>query len=77
MKLIVVLWAYGILKIVNPSPEDPIYLLYDPECVVESGEIEIKITNWRPADPPPQAPMGILIQGDETCDVEDVVFSGP
>ncbi len=77
MKLIVVLWAYGILKVVNPDPEEPIYLLYDPECRVESGTIDVTITNWLPQDPPPQAPMGKLKQNGRTCDVEEFVFSGP
>ncbi len=77
MKLIVVLWAYGILKVVNPDPEEPIYLLYDPECLVESGEVEVKITNWLPDDPPPHDPMGQLKQDGRTCDVEEFVFSGP
>jgi hypothetical protein len=77
MKLIVVLWAFGILKVVNPTPEDPIYLLFDPTCHVESGTVEVKVTNWLPADPPPQDPMGTLTQGGLTCDVEELVFAGP
>jgi hypothetical protein len=77
MKLIVVLWAYGILKVVNPAPEEPIYLLYDPDCRVENGAIELRVTNWLPADPPPHDPMGTLIQKGRRCEVEDVVFSGP
>lgn len=77
MKIIVVLWAYGILKVVNPTPEDPIYLLVDPTCHVESGTVDVKVTNWLPADPPPQDPMGVLTQGGHTCDVEEFVFAGP
>jgi hypothetical protein len=77
MKLIVVLWAYGILKVVNPSFEEPIYLLYDPTCQVENGPVEVRITNWLPEDPPPHEPMGTLKQDERTCDVEEFVFSGP
>ena len=57
MKLIIVLWAYGILKVVNPSFKEPIYLLYDPTCHVENGEVEIRITNCLPEDPPPHDPI--------------------
>ena len=77
MKLTVVLWAYGILKVVHPAPEEPIYLLYDPVCRIESGAVDVRITNWLPADPPPHDPMGTLTQDGRRCDVEDVVFSGP
>jgi hypothetical protein len=77
MKLIVVLWAFGILKVVDPSPEEPIYLLYDPACRVVSGSVEVRITNWLPEDPPPHAPMGNLTQNGRKCDVEEFVFSGP
>jgi hypothetical protein len=77
MKLTVVLWAFGILKVVDPSPEDPIYLLYDPACHVESGAVEVEVTNWLPKDPPPHDPMGRLTQNGRTCDVEELVFSGP
>jgi hypothetical protein len=77
MKLTVVLWAYGILKVVQPAPEEPIYLLYDPACRIESGAVEVKVTNWLPDDPPPHDPMGTLTQGGRTCDVEELVFSGP
>lgn len=77
MKLIVVLWAYGILKVVNPTPEEPIYLFYDPACRIEAGAVEIKVTNWIPADPPPHDPMGTLTQKGRSCDLDEVVFRGP
>ena len=45
MKLLVILWAYGILKVVDPTPSQPLYILYDPACRPANGSIIVKATN--------------------------------
>ena len=32
MTLVVVLWSYGILKVLDPSPSEPLYVFYDGAC---------------------------------------------
>jgi hypothetical protein len=77
MKLLVVLWAYGILKVVDPTPSQPLYILYDPTCRPSNGPITVKVSKRIPADPPRRDVVGTLNQGNLRCDVEQLVFAGP
>lgn len=77
MRLLVALFAYGILRVVDPAPDGPLYLLVEPECAAKGGWVEVRVTNPYPSDPPPQDPVGVLIQGKTECDVEQVVTAGP
>jgi hypothetical protein len=78
MKLLVVLFAYGILKVITPMPEDPLYLLIDPACKVKAGWIEAEDFKRVPSDsgPKPEV-MGELRQVWIRCDIEQFVVMGP
>ena len=75
MKLVIVLYAYGVLKVVNPTPEQPIYLLVEPTCEAVDGEVFAYETH-HPSDSDP-GPEGYLVQGSTRCDVEQFVRGGP
>jgi hypothetical protein len=77
MKLVVVLWSYGILKVVDPTPSQPLYILYDPACRLASGAISVQATGRRSTRVDSIAPVGTLRQGNQTCDVEQLVYPGP
>jgi hypothetical protein len=77
MKLLVILWAYGILKVVHPAPNQPLYILYDPECRLAKGRVSLQIVPRRAPDGARLERVGILKQGDASCDVEQLVYPGP
>lgn len=77
MKLVVILWAYGILKVVDPTPSQPLYILYDPTCRPSNGSITVKATKRMRSDQRPRDVVGTLTQGNLRCDVEQFVYAGP
>lgn len=75
MILRVVLLTASILKILNPVPDGPIYVFFDPSCKwMRSGRITIKIDNLMP--PEPTDPVGTITQGDHTCKMLELVYPG-
>jgi hypothetical protein len=74
MILVVVLWSYGILKVLDPSPSQPLYVFYDGTCKLSSGEITVKIEDLLPPDPTER--VGTLSQAGKTCNVEELVYPG-
>ncbi len=78
MKLLVILWSYGILKVVDPTRGKPLYILYDPTCRPSNGAITVRVTNRVPANRPRRDVVGTLTEGDLRCDVEQLVLrAGP
>lgn len=77
MKLLVILWAFGILKVVDPTPSQPLYILYDPACRLSNGPLTVKVTNRISADPSRRDLVGTLTHANLRCDVEQFVFAGP
>ena len=74
MILTVILWTASILKVVNPTPEGPLYVFFDPACKLVSGEITVHVENLLP--PEPTDPVGTLTQNGKTCTVLEVVYPG-
>jgi hypothetical protein len=74
MTLMVVLWSYGILKVLDPSPSEPLYIFYDGTCELSNGAITVKIEDLLP--PEPTDPVGTLTQDGRTCNVEELVYPG-
>ena len=74
MKLAVILWTASILKVVNPTPDGPLYVFRDPACKLRNGEITVTVEDLLPPDP--TARVGTLKQGKVTCDVLEVVYAG-
>jgi len=82
MTLLVVLYAYGILKVFNPVDGGPIYLLVDSVCGPrvagkEPRAVELVVTNPWPGDEVRPEVVGYVSQGRIRCDVEQVVVAGP
>jgi hypothetical protein len=77
MKLLVILWTYGILKVVHPTPSQPLYILYDPGCHLSNGAITVRVGKRMTADRSGRDVVGTLTQGALRCDVEQLVFAGP
>lgn len=74
MTLLVVLWSYGILKVLDPTPGEPLYVFYDGKCSLSNGVITVKVENLLPPDP--SDAVGTLTQGRRTCDVDELVYPG-
>jgi len=74
MILKVIIWTASILKVVNPTPDGPLYVFRDPACHLKPGIVEIHIENSLPPDPTER--VGILQQSKTTCDVFEVVYPG-
>jgi hypothetical protein len=74
MTLVVVLWSYGILKVLDPSPSEPLYVFYDGMCELRNGEITVKVEDLTPPDP--TDPVGTLTQNGRSCNVEELVYPG-
>lgn len=74
MTLVVLLWSYGILKVFDPTPSQPLYVFYDPTCKLSNGEITVKVEDLMPPDP--SDPVGTLTQSGRTCNVEELVYPG-
>lgn len=71
----VVWFAYGILRVIDPSPANELkilYLLVEPTCTVRSGEVELTLTNL----PLEDEHDGDLKQGTKRCLVNEVVRAG-
>ncbi len=77
MKLLVILWSYGILKVVDPTPSQPLYILYDPQCRLSKGAVTLVASGRRSARIERSDPVGTLKQGNSTCEVEQLVYPGP
>jgi hypothetical protein len=77
MKLLVILWTYGILKVVHPTPSQPLYILYDPGCRLANGAITVRVGKRNAGDRPRRDVVGTMTQGNLRCDVEQLVFAGP
>lgn len=75
MKFLIILYAYGILKVVDPAPGDPLYLLVDPVCKAVDGYVTVYVTHQSTDEDP--GPVGYLTQGSIRCDVEQLVTEGP
>lgn len=75
MTLKVILWTASILKVVNPGPDDPLYVFRDPACSLRAGRIELRVDDPLPEDP--AGKVSELWQGETTCDVFEVVYPGP
>lgn len=75
MILVVILWTASILKVVDPVPDGPLYIFFDPRCELRSGEITVRIDDLLPPDP--TSPVGELTQDGRTCDALEVVYPGP
>ena len=74
MTLVVLLWSYGILKVVHPTVTEPLYVFYDPKCSLRNGAITVVVENLMPPDPLDR--VGTLKQGSTTCDVQELVYPG-
>lgn len=74
MILKVIIFTASILKVVDPAPEGPLYVIRDPSCKLRSGTIEVTVIDLLPRDPTER--VGTLTQGRTTCDVLEVVYPG-
>ena len=74
MILTVILLTASILKVVNPGPDDPLYIFRDPKCKLKNGEISVHIDDLLPPDP--TDPVGTLTQNGKKCTVFEVVYPG-
>ncbi|MGH9319250.1 MAG: hypothetical protein ACRD21_19315 [Vicinamibacteria bacterium] len=74
MTLLVMLWSYGILKVVDPTPNEPLYVFYDGECELQSGTISVDVMD--PTPPEASDPIGTLTQGELECNLEELVYPG-
>lgn len=70
----VIILTASILKIVNPSPEGPLYIFRDPSCKLKNGEVTVTIIDLLPIDPTEK--VGTLKQGKVTCDILEIVYPG-
>lgn len=74
MILKVIIWTASILKVVDPSDMDPLYVFRDPACRLEAGWVDVTVEDEMPEDPADK--VGTLTQGVVECDVFEVVYPG-
>lgn len=74
MILKVIIWTASILKVVDPGPIDPLYVIRDPACELFAGEVEVTMVEEMPEDP--AGVVGWLTQDGEQCDIFELVYPG-
>jgi hypothetical protein len=77
MTLTVAIFAWGILRVVNPGPADPLYVfLTSGTCRIEAGVIQVDYVPNRTEPDPEYVPQGTVTQGELVCDLDELVWAG-